>query len=219
MPRKQHQYYYIYKTTCTVTGKYYIGMHATSNLNDGYMGSGRRLKYSILKYGLLNHTKEILEFLTDRQTLINREIELVNTDLLKDCMCMNLKIGGEGGLGFISIENQKNRSRAGGKALAIRLANDSNLKQAVHDKLSIVQQRRLTDGTLPTWKNTCNWSGKTHTDNAKDKIGKANSIAQSGSRNSQYGTRWMHHEIHGIRKVKNTDMQSFIIDGWLIGRK
>ena len=40
---KKHKYHYIYKTTCNVTGKYYIGMHSTSNLNDGYIGSGRRL--------------------------------------------------------------------------------------------------------------------------------------------------------------------------------
>lgn len=29
MARRQKKYHYIYKTTCTVNGKYYIGMHST----------------------------------------------------------------------------------------------------------------------------------------------------------------------------------------------
>ena len=71
MPRKQHSHHYIYKTTCTVTGRYYIGMHSTSNLEDGYVGSGKRLWLSIRKYGLENHEREILEFLEDRNALKN----------------------------------------------------------------------------------------------------------------------------------------------------
>jgi len=72
-------------------------MHSTSNLNDGYMGSGKRLWLSINKHGKKNHTKEILEFLDDRESLINREIQLVNEDILNDSMCMNLMKGGKGG--------------------------------------------------------------------------------------------------------------------------
>jgi len=94
MPRKQKQYHYIYKTTCIITNKYYIGLHSTDNLNDGYLGSGRRLKYSVKKYGRKNHTIEILEHFPNRESLIKREEEIVNDVMVASTSCMNLIRGG-----------------------------------------------------------------------------------------------------------------------------
>jgi hypothetical protein len=98
MPRKQKVYNVLYKTTCLITNRYYIGMHSTNNLNDGYLGSGSHLRYSVNKYGAENHKFEILEQLPNRSSLKNREKEIVNEEMLKDPLCMNLKPGGEGGL-------------------------------------------------------------------------------------------------------------------------
>ena len=95
MPRrKEKKYHYIYKTTCNITGKYYYGMHSTDNLTDEYLGSGKRLKYSINKYGKENHHIEILEFFKKRKDLIQREKEIINESILLDPMCMNLILGG-----------------------------------------------------------------------------------------------------------------------------
>jgi hypothetical protein len=47
--------------------KYYIGMHSTNDLNDGYMGSGKRLWFSINYHGKENHACEILEYCKDRK--------------------------------------------------------------------------------------------------------------------------------------------------------
>ena len=62
-----------------------------------------------------------------------------------------------------------------------------------------------------------NWTGKTHSEESKRKIGKANSKIQSGSGNSQYGTMWIHNlELKKSKKINKTDQ---IPDGWIKGRK
>jgi hypothetical protein len=35
--------YLIYKITNTINNKFYIGVHQTENISDGYMGSGKAL--------------------------------------------------------------------------------------------------------------------------------------------------------------------------------
>jgi hypothetical protein len=69
-------------------------MHSTNNLKDGYLGSGTYFRRSVKKYGKKNFKCDILEFLNNRTKLIEREKEIVNEDLVKDVLCMNLKTGG-----------------------------------------------------------------------------------------------------------------------------
>ena len=90
-------YHIIYKTTCLVTNKYYIGMHSTDNLEDGYMGSGKALKFSIKRYGKENHSVEILEMVESRELLAEREKAIVTLSKVRNGKCMNLKVGGIGG--------------------------------------------------------------------------------------------------------------------------
>lgn len=91
--RKHHV---VYKTTCKITGRYYIGMHSTDDLNDGYIGSGTRLWRSIKKYGRDQHECQILEHLPTRQAASDREKELIDPVWRADPMCMNVGKGGEG---------------------------------------------------------------------------------------------------------------------------
>jgi hypothetical protein len=104
MARKEKKYHFIYKTTNVLSGKYYIGMHSTSDLNDGYLGSGTRLRYSINKHGKENFVREIIEYCESREELKSKEIEIVNLDEIAKIECMNLKVGGYGGF---TSEQQK----------------------------------------------------------------------------------------------------------------
>lgn len=97
--RKPKKYHYIYKTTNIIKDYFYIGMHSTNNLEDGYLGSGKRIRYSINKYGKENHKFEILEYLPSREELKKREKEIVNEEMLANPQCINLCIGGDGGNG------------------------------------------------------------------------------------------------------------------------
>lgn len=212
MARKPHKYHYIYKTTCNVTRKYYIGMHSTSNLEDGYMGSGKKLRRSLDKHGIENHTKEILEFLNDRESLKKREKEIVNEELIQDPLCMNLQLGGGGGyVGYISKENQFNRSSSGGKSFAKRLSQDANLLEKVKINASMQLKKLHTEGKI----NYNTFTGKKHTEESKRKMSESSKGKGTKENNSQFGTCWITNGIEN-KKIKKDEQ---IPGGWKLGRK
>ncbi len=94
---ERRTYHFIYRTTRIRDGRYYVGMHSTDSLTDGYMGSGTKITRSLKKHGRDAHKFEILEQLPDRKSLIAREEEIVSEELLKDPQCMNLMKGGTAG--------------------------------------------------------------------------------------------------------------------------
>lgn len=205
----RRKYHYIYKTTCTITNKFYIGMHSTDNLEDGYIGSGKRLWYSINKHGKDNHVCEILEFLPDRKTLKEREKQIVNAELINEELCMNLQLGGGGG--FISNENQRCRSLAGGRAFSTKIKSDPILYKEFVDTQRIKFKKLHSEGKMKY----DNFTGKTHSEETKTKIGEANSAKQKGSNNSQYGKCWITNETES-KKINKGDT---IPEGWRLGRK
>lgn len=88
----------VYKTTCTMTGRYYIGLHSTSDIDDGYLGSGLLIRRSLKKHGPSAHVREILGRYDSREQASEREKKLVTWELLAgDKWCMNKAPGGEGG--------------------------------------------------------------------------------------------------------------------------
>jgi hypothetical protein len=212
MPRKPHTFNFIYKTTCLVTGRYYIGMHSTSNLDDNYLGSGTRLWKSIKKYGKDNHSREILEFLPDRKSLAEREREIVDESVINDPLSMNLMKGGEAG-GFMNEEHQLKCSAAGG-----RTTNPEKSKGA-SERMTNLNLNRIQEGSHKNWSDTYSWQGRTHKAETKSKIGAANSLKQTGSSNSQFGTKWMSHPEQGPTKVKSELVPEYLSRGYSLGRR
>jgi len=96
---------YFYKITNLVNNKYYYGVHKTNNIDDGYMGSGKRLKYAFGKYSIENFKKEILEYFNTYEDALKYESEIVSERLVNDNNCYNLKIGGTGGNGWVYANN------------------------------------------------------------------------------------------------------------------
>ena len=211
MPRKQHKYHYIYKTTCTINGKFYIGMHSTDNLDDGYMGSGKRLKRSLNKHGIENHTKEILEFLDDRDSLTKRELEIVNEQCLLDPLCMNLQLGGGGG--FKNEEHKLKFQSSGVNASKVKmheLRKDPDWMKKYTKAISEGVKLAVKENRL----NSKTFLGKKHSEETKMKMSDK-AKQRIGSKNSQFGTIW----ITNGKENKKIKKDEKIPEGWSKGRK
>lgn len=89
-----NMYHYIYKIHNTVNGKFYIGCHSTTKLDDGYCGSGKLLMKAFNKYGYENFVKIIVSFHKSKNDVEKKESEIITPILLADPQCYNLSPGG-----------------------------------------------------------------------------------------------------------------------------
>jgi hypothetical protein len=211
MPRKEKKFHFIYKTTNLLTGKYYIGMHSTDDLEDGYMGSGKRLRYSLNKYGAESHKREILEFFDSRHELAAKEREVVNLDLIAKEDCMNLKVGGEGG-GTFTVEQQRLNALKS-KEVQKGLHQDEKWLTTKKQNISIKVLKAYEEGRK-TKEYFHDWTGQKHTKETKEKLSTVMKDKGTGDRNSQFGTIWITNGTEN-RKVRK-DM--IIPEGWFKGR-
>lgn len=208
-------FYTVYKITNEIDGKIYIGAHKTSKLDDGYMGSGKYLKNAMNKHGEENFTKEILGTFDSKDQMFNEEVHLISK-LNPD---YNIQPGGEGGWDHINDDKifASNARKKGGdtthrkySAHQSKWGGDGQQKrQLLYPNLSADTAIR---GHEEGW---FGFKGKTHKKEAKRSIGAKNSIHQSGSGNSQYGSMWITNETES-KKIKKTDA---IPNGWHKGRK
>jgi hypothetical protein len=215
MARKERKYNYIYKITCLKNGKYYIGMHSTDKLSDGYMGGGRGIKNSVKKYGKDSHCKEILEFFPTREDLVNRESELVNESLIRDPMCMNIKLGGEGWC-CVGI-------RIGGdgwKKAGERWKTEEGkryLSEVVKKRWDDDEYRELISYKL---KGNKNFQDKKHSELSKKKMSESSKGKGTGRKNSQFGKIWVYSDSEKInKKIKEEEFENLIKFGFKRGLK
>ena len=94
--KESKKYHYFYKITNLLNNHFYYGVHNTNNIEDGYMGSGKRLHYAYKKYGIENFEKEILKYFDTAADAFKYEADYITEELVKDPNCYNIQKGGEG---------------------------------------------------------------------------------------------------------------------------
>ena len=164
MARKEKKYHFIYKTTNILNGKYYYGLHSTSNLDDGYLGSGRRLKYSLNKYGKENHKREIIEYCDTRKQVLTRENEIVNLNEIAKEDCMNLIVGGGNTYIYTPTDDIKRK-------ISLSMVGKVRTKQHSNNLSKSLSGRKLSELHKENLKN--NHVGRTgipHTEETKKKL-------------------------------------------------
>jgi hypothetical protein len=215
-------HYTIYKITNLINGKIYIGKHQTKNIDDGYMGSGNCIKAAILKYGIDNFSKEILSYHDTEESMNLTESLLVNKDFINRNDTYNLVIGGGGSFSYIN-ENKLNLYGMNG---------DYNHGGKNLIPFNIVKQRWAERGELDLFYKKMSMSikelykngyvnpffGKTHSAETKEKQKNTfnNINHQQGSKNSQYGTKWIHNKE--LKQCKKVPKDAILDTGWEIGR-
>jgi hypothetical protein len=213
-------YYYIYQITNLVNNKIYVGVHKTSDLNDGYMGSGKVIKDAILKYGINNFKKDILEFFEDSGAMYAREKEIVTDEFLLREDTYNLRRGGNGGFDYINSDKFDNPTHTTEHAIMMTIRRfeiyskehrrNWSVKGGMASKNSGVG---IHDPNI-----RCDWSGRNHNKDTIEKMKTSHIGKHDGRKNSQYGTCWIYHELIGNKKIKKELLPEFIEQGWVKGR-
>lgn len=88
------KHYIVYKTTNIVNEKIYIGIHATNDLDDGYLGSGTKFKRSLRHYGKDKFKRDVLHDFDNSHDMLVKESELVTKEFVKRKDTYNLVLGG-----------------------------------------------------------------------------------------------------------------------------
>ena len=97
----------IYKTTNLVNNKIYIGQDKNNNPN--YLGSGKKLKRAIKKYGKNNFLKEVIEICDNEEILNDREVFwILNYESTNRQIGYNISNGGKEGDRKIGQDIAKN---------------------------------------------------------------------------------------------------------------
>lgn len=97
---------FVYQTICETNGKSYVGVHKTTNLNDGYIGCGicrqddarRDLLFhkAVRKYGYASFKRHILSFYDNYDDALEEEKYIVTPKWVLDKSNYNTAIGGHG---------------------------------------------------------------------------------------------------------------------------
>lgn len=212
-------FYTVYKITNNTNGKFYIGKHQTTNLNDNYMGSGRLIKEAIKKFGIESFKKEILSVFESERDMNECEAKLVTLNENS----YNLTIGGKGGFSYINrtISPEKKQISKARQSHFDKLKNDPNyyhrfVNNTRKGQLGVdhtLWAKNNPDEVQKRMKDMCQKAQSDFAKNKRIETMKRNNHSQ-GIKNSQFGTYWITDGIKN-KKIKNDEN---LPNGWIKGR-
>ena len=211
-------FYTVYKITNLLDGKIYIGSHKTKKLDDDYMGSGKYLIHAQKKYGIENFKKEILFVFSTAEEMYEKEAEIVNEYFLMNENSYNLKIGGRGGWDYVNHSGFANHSPEH------MLAMSEKRKQLYPNGVMFGKPNHNTKPSRDEIKRLYPKSafyGRQHTDISKQKISTAAKKNQSGSKNSQFGSKWawVVNDQRDLKKIPLDQLEEYLSNGYQRGTK
>lgn len=161
-------YYTVYKVTNKINGKFYIGKHQTTTLDDGYMGSGILIKQAIAKYGIENFDKTILGVFLSETEMNNAEKRLVEISE----QSYNLADGGQGGASVANFgtRNQGKKHSVETKKLIGEKSKGRKLTEEAKRKIA---ENNVKTNTSRACKNSLALKGKSKTQEHKESLSNA----------------------------------------------
>lgn len=84
------RHHFTYEITNLITGEFYLGVHSTDDIEDGYMGSSVYLSRDINKLGAENFSRSILKTFDTRKEALFNECEIITKRLVECEFCYNL---------------------------------------------------------------------------------------------------------------------------------
>lgn len=119
-------YFTVYQVTNLLNGMIYVGAHETTDLSDGYLGSGLRLNRARKKHGIENFRKEILKICESESEMYAEEAKIVSLEFVARKDTYNLACGGNGGWKAINLsrspEELSRIAKLGGHAGGLKVA-------------------------------------------------------------------------------------------------
>lgn len=118
---------FVYITTNTINGKQYIGSHATDNVNDGYIGSGKVFLKAVHKYGKQNFKREIL--IECENILDARKLEPIYIIKYNTLVPNGYNVSDNGGWGYLGATHGPLTRQRISNALKGKLLSEERKKQ------------------------------------------------------------------------------------------
>lgn len=136
-------YYIVYEIKNLINNKIYVGAHATKNINDMYMGSGKLIKRAIKKYGSENFTRTLICFCESVEDMYRKEREIVNKEFISRDDTYNLNIGGVGSSDYCIRKKISDSNKGRKKSEKTKQNMSKAQKLRKHKPLSIEHKAKI----------------------------------------------------------------------------